>query len=107
MFSDDFASALLFVADTYDSDDLINIGTGEDVSIIELSELMRQVTGFNGQIEWNRDIPDGTPRKLLDVSKLHALGWRHKYTLLQGLELTYSWFRENYDQARLSVNIIK
>jgi GDP-L-fucose synthase len=107
MLSDDFASALLFVTDSYNSDELINIGTGEDVSILELSDLMRDVTGFEGQIEWNRDVPDGTPRKLLDVSKLHALGWKHKHTLRQGLEITYSWFRENYHQARLSVEIIK
>lgn len=105
MFSDDFASALLFVTEKYDSDELINIGTGEDVSIQELSDLMREVVGFEGIIEWNLEIPDGTTRKLLDVSKLHSLGWKHSRTLKEGLEKTYAWFKENYDQARLSVGI--
>jgi len=106
MFSDDFASALLYVIQHYDSDELINIGTGEDISILQLSDLMRQVVGFEGQVKWDTKVPDGTSRKLLDVSKLHSLGWSHARTLKEGLETTYTWFRENYNQARLAVNIV-
>ena len=105
MFSDDFASALMHVIENYDDDKPINIGTGTDVSILELSEIMREIVGFEGSIRWNDNIPDGTFRKLLDISKLKSLGWKPNNDLVSGLKKTYDWFTANYDSARLSVEI--
>ena len=105
MFSDDFASALMHVIENYDDDKPINIGTGTDVSILELSEIMREIVGFEGSIRWNDNIPDGTFRKLLDISRLKSLGWTPNNDLVSGLKKTYDWFRANYDSARLSVEI--
>ncbi len=105
MFSDDFASALMHVIENYDDDKPINIGTGTDVSILELSEIMGEIVGFEGSIRWNNDIPDGTFRKLLDISKLKSLGWKPENDLASGLRQTYEWFKENYENARLSVEI--
>ena len=105
MFSDDFASALMHVIENYDNDKPINVGTGTDVSILELSEIMKEIVGFKGSIRWNNDIPDGTFRKLLDISKLKSLGWKPENDLASGLRQTYEWFKENYENARLSVEI--
>jgi GDP-L-fucose synthase len=105
MFSDDFASALMHVVENYDDDKPINVGTGTDVSILELSEFMKKIVGFEGSIRWNNDIPDGTFRKLLDISKLKSLGWKPENDLASGLLQTYEWFKENYENARLSVEI--
>lgn len=105
MLSDDFASALMHVIEHYDDDKPINIGTGEDISIRELSIIMKEVVGFEGEIKWNADIPDGTFRKLLDVSKLNSLGWKPQNNLLTGLRKTYEWFTLNYSNARLNVEI--
>lgn len=105
MFSDDFASALMYVTDNYDDEVPINIGTGSDVSIMELAVLMREIVGFDGEINWNASIPDGTYRKLLDVSKLHNMGWKHTHSLREGLEITYKWFKDNYSETRLHVEI--
>ncbi|MRR06782.1 MAG: hypothetical protein EG828_07540, partial [Deltaproteobacteria bacterium] len=73
---------------------LINIGTGEEVSIGELALLVKEVTGFGGELVFDASKPDGSPRKLCDVSKLHALGWRHRIGLEQGLRETYRWYLE-------------
>jgi GDP-L-fucose synthase len=105
MFSDDFASALLHVVDNYDDETPINIGTGRDISILELSAIMKEVVGFEGEITWNKTVPDGTFRKLLDISKLKSLDWSPSYTLAEGIRKTYDWFKANYNNARLSVNI--
>lgn len=105
MFSDDFASALMHVIENYDDDKPINVGTGTDVSILELSEIMKEIVGFEGSIRWNTDIPDGTFRKLLDISKLKSLGWKPENDLASGLRQTYEWFKENYENARLNVEI--
>lgn len=105
MFSDDFAKALLFVIDRYDSDEPINIGTGTDISIRDLSDLMIRVTGYEGGVNWNQDIPDGTFRKLLDTSKLAALGWKSGIDLEKAVQETYNWFKSNYGSARLSVQV--
>ena len=78
----------------------INIGTGEDVSIKELAKLLIEVVGYNSEISWNTAMPEGTPRKLLDVECLANLGWRAKIGLKQGLTDTYRWFLENYDSIR-------
>lgn len=82
----DLASAVELLIQKYDSPDPINISTGTDLSIKELAELIAKITEFKGEIVWNSNKPDGTPRKLLDVSKIHALGWKHKIELEDGLE---------------------
>ena len=105
MFSDDFAEALLFVIDRYDSDEPINIGTGTDISIRDLSDLMIRVTRYEGGVNWNKEIPDGTFRKLLDTSKLATLGWKSGIDLEKAVHETYDWFKSNYKNARLSVQV--
>ncbi len=89
---DDLADACLFLMNTYDESDIVNIGTSEDLSIKELAEQIRSTVGYQGDIVWDDSKPDGTPRKLLDVSKLHALGWRHRTSLVEGLKTTYEWY---------------
>ncbi len=92
---DDFASACLLLLDKYDSPEIINVGCGEDMSIRELAELVCDVVGFDGELAWDTTKPDGTPRKLLDISKLRALGWKPTITLRDGIARTYDWFRAN------------
>jgi GDP-L-fucose synthase len=87
--ADDLADACLFLMENYDEPTLINIGTGEDVTIRELAELVQQTVGYEGEIVWNTSKPDGTPRKLMDVSKLHGLGWRHRTELPDGIRTVY------------------
>lgn len=89
---DDLASACIFLMDNYDDSEIINIGTGEDVSIKELAEMIGKIVGYDGKIVWDSTKPDGTPRKLLDVSKLHNLGWKHEINLEDGLKMTYEWY---------------
>ncbi|MBL0212071.1 MAG: GDP-L-fucose synthase [Holophagaceae bacterium] len=95
LFVDDLADACLFVMRHYDGEQFLNVGTGEDLSIRELAELVAQVTGFTGRIAWDSSMPDGTPRKLLDVSRLNALGWKARTTLSDGIRLSYDWFLKN------------
>jgi GDP-L-fucose synthase len=95
---DDLASACLFLLEKYDSAEIINVGCGEDISIRELAELICDVVGFQGDLTWDTGKPDGTPRKLLDVSKLHDLGWRHTIGLREGIARTYEWFLQNTPQ---------
>lgn len=92
---DDMAAACLFLLEKYDSPEIINIGCGEDISIRELAELICDVVGFKGELAWDTTKPDGMPRKLLDVSKVHGLGWRHSIALRDGIARTYQWFLEN------------
>jgi GDP-L-fucose synthase len=94
---DDFADAALFLMARYDGEAIVNVGVGEDVSIAELAELLREVVGFEGGIEFDRSKPDGAPRRLLDVSRLHDLGWRHRRSLEEGVRDTYRWFAERPD----------
>lgn len=89
---DDLADAALFLMKKYEDAEIINVGVGEDISILELAELIRDIVGYKGVIEFDRSKPDGTPRKLLDVSKLNALGWRAKTGLREGIERTYQWY---------------
>lgn len=89
---DDLADACVFLMDRFDDAQPINIGTGEDISIADLSKLIAEVVGFEGDVVYDRSKPDGTPRKLLDVSRLHALGWTHRIGLREGIELTYKWY---------------
>jgi len=95
---DDLAAACLFLLESYESAEIINVGCGEDISIRELAELVCDVVGFQGQLAWDRTKPDGTPAKLLDVRRLHALGWRHTIDLREGITRTYEWFLENAAQ---------
>jgi len=90
---DDFAAAALFLMEAYDSPELINVGSGTEISIRELARLMASITGFSGKITYDRSKPDGTPRKLMDSSKLLALGWQPRLTLAEGLAQTYAWFK--------------
>src|SRR5436853_677260 len=92
---DDLASACLFLLEKYDSPEIINVGCGEDISIRELAELVSEVVGFDGELSWDKTKPDGTPRKLLDVSKLRGLGWTPTIPLRDGIAQTYDWFLKN------------
>jgi len=92
---DDLASACLLLLEKYDSSEIINVGCGEDISIRELAELICEVVGFDGDLAWDVTKPDGTPRKLLDVSKLRALGWKPSIPLRDGIARTYEWFLAN------------
>ena len=89
---DDLADACVFLMNKYNKSEIINIGAGVDITIKELAELIKNITGFKGEINWDEAKPDGTPRKLLDVAKLHRLGWRHQINLEQGIKMTYAWF---------------
>ncbi len=93
---DDLASACLLLLEKYDSPEIINVGCGEDISIRELAELVCDIVGFDGQLSWDATKPDGTPRKLLDVTKLRALGWKPSIPLREGIARTYEWFLANY-----------
>jgi GDP-L-fucose synthase len=93
---DDLASACLLLLEKYDSSEIINVGCGEDISVRELAELICEVVGFDGDLIWDASKPDGTPRKLLDVTKLRALGWKPSIPLRDGIARTYEWFLANY-----------
>ena len=92
LYADDLAEACLFLMDTYNEKEIVNIGCGEDISIKELAAIVKEVTGFDGDLKFDTSKPDGTPRKLLDVSKIHKLGWQHKTTLKDGLINAYQNF---------------
>ncbi|WP_312335043.1 GDP-L-fucose synthase [Sphingobacterium sp.] len=92
LFSDDLADACVFLMNHYNEKQFVNIGIGEDLSIKELAELIKDVIGYKGAISFDSSKPDGTPRKLMDVSKLHALGWKHKVNLREGIQLAYEDF---------------
>lgn len=100
LYVDDMADACVFLLENYSGEQHVNIGTGKEVTIKQLAETVKECVGYEGEIKWNKDMPDGTPRKLTDVSKLHELGWHHKVDLLEGVQLAYDWFRENVDTAR-------
>lgn len=92
---DDCASACLFLLEKYDSPEIINVGSGEDITIRDLAELVCDVVGFDGELTWDKTKPDGTPRKLLDISKLRALGWTPSISLREGVIQSYDWFLKN------------
>ena len=92
--SDDLGRACVFLLEEYDDNIPINIGTGKDVTIKELAELIQKVIGFEGEIEWDSSRPDGTPRKLLDISRISNLGWKPEIKLIEGIESTYAWFKQ-------------
>lgn len=92
---DDCAAGIVFLLKNYSDMQHVNLGTGKDVTIIELAETIKKVVGFDGSLSFDASKPDGTPRKLLDVSKIHQLGWRHQYDLEAGLKSAYDWFGKN------------
>jgi GDP-L-fucose synthase len=93
---DDLALACLLLLEKYNSPEIINVGCGEDISIRELAELICDVVGFDGELAWDTTKPDGTPRKLLDITKLEGLGWKPSISLREGIGRTYEWFRAKY-----------
>ncbi|EOU1150947.1 GDP-L-fucose synthase [Clostridium perfringens] len=96
LYVDDMADACVFLMENYDGEQHVNIGTGVEVSIRELAETVKEVVGFAGELVFNTDMPDGTPRKLTTVDKLNGLGWKHKVDLNNGIKMAYEWFLENY-----------
>jgi GDP-L-fucose synthase len=95
---DDLADACVFLMKNYDESEIINIGVGKDITIRELAELIRDIVGFQGSIQYDSSKPDGTPRKLLDVSRLRSLGWQPKISLREGIEKTYRWYVEKLSE---------
>ena len=96
IYVDDMAAACVFLMENYDGEQHVNIGTGEEISIRQLAETVKEVVGFEGDLVFNTDMPDGTPRKLTTVDKLHGLGFIHKVSLNDGIRMAYEWFLENY-----------
>ncbi len=101
LYVDDMADACVYLLENYSGEEHVNIGTGKEISIRDLAELVKRTVGYGGEIRWNTNMPDGTPRKLTDVTKLHKLGFHHKIELEEGVKLAYQWFRENIDTARM------
>jgi GDP-L-fucose synthase len=104
LFVDDMAAAVVFALENKLPEYLYNVGTGEDLTIRELAEIIQKITEHTGEIIWDAAKPDGTPRKLMDVSKMQALGWKHKVQLEEGIQKTYAWFLENagkYKEVKL------
>ena len=95
LYVDDLANACLFLMNNYNDSEIINIGVGEDLSILDLAKLVKEAVGYKGGIVWDTSRPDGTPRRLLDVSKIKALGWKPEIILTDGLQKTYKWYKEN------------
>ncbi|MCX8531502.1 GDP-L-fucose synthase [Chryseobacterium sp. KC 927] len=100
LFVDDMAASVIFALENRLPEHLYNVGTGVDLTIRDLAELIQKVTGHTGEILWDAEKPDGTPRKLMDVSKMHELGWKHKVDLEAGITKTYHWFLENLNNFK-------
>lgn len=100
LFVDDMAEAVVYVLENEFPEDLYNLGSGEDITIKELAETIQKVTGHKGKIFWDSSKPDGTPRKLMDISKMKEMGWESKTDLQQGIEKTYAWFLENIENIK-------
>ena len=100
LFVDDMAEAVVFALENKLPDYLYNVGTGEDLTIKELAETIQKITGHQGDIIWDSSKPDGTPRKLMDVSKMHDLGWKHQVNLEKGIQMTYDWFLDNVENIK-------
>lgn len=100
LFVDDMAEAVVFALENTLPEYLYNVGTGMDITIKELAETIQQTIGHKGDIVWDSSKPDGTPRKLMDVSKMHSLGWKHRMELREGIEKTYQWFLKNNDSFK-------
>lgn len=99
--ADDLGRACVFLLEHYDDEVAVNVGVGEDIAIKDLAELIRTIVGFQGDIVWDRSKPDGTPRKLLDISRMETLGWKAKIGLEDGIRATYEWFLKSSADERL------
>ncbi len=99
--ADDMAAACVYLMENYNEAQFLNIGTGKDLTIKALAELVAKIVGYTGSLVWNTEKPDGTPRKLMDSSRLHALGWSHKIELEEGIGLAYDDFLKNYEKLRM------
>ena len=98
LYSEDMADACVYLMENYKGNEFFNIGTGKELTIRELAELIKDIVGFEGELKFDTSKPDGTPRKLLDVSKLKEAGWTYKTELRDGIEKAYKWFLENYQE---------
>ena len=96
---DDLAEACLFLMRNYESEDFINIGAGKDITILELAHLVKGITGFAGDLEMDKSKPDGTPRKLLETSRIRDLGWQPRISLEDGIRQTYEWYKEYHSDS--------
>ena len=96
LYVNDLACACLFLMQNYDGNEIVNIGAGKDITIKELAEIIKEVIGFKGEVLWDETKPDGTPRKLLDVTKINELGWKAKTSLEEGIKKTYAWYADTY-----------
>ncbi|GLI06386.1 GDP-L-fucose synthase [Paenibacillus tyrfis] len=102
--ADDLADACVYLMKHYESDEIINVGVGEDISIRELAEKIKETVGYRGEIAFDPTKPDGTPRKLVDVTKLNGIGWKATISLEEGLRQTYAWYQENLGQLKTAAN---
>jgi GDP-L-fucose synthase len=100
LYVDDLADGLLMLLEKYDGREIVNVGVGEDSTILELAERVRKVVGFPGGIRWDKSKPDGTPRKLLDVTKIRGMGWKPKVSIEEGIASAYDWFLKNAPEAK-------
>jgi GDP-L-fucose synthase len=99
LYSDDLADACVFLMNTYEGNEIVNIGVGEDIKIGELAAKVKATVGYEGEIKFDTTKPDGTPRKLVDVTRINSLGWKAAVSLDEGLEKAYQWFLENQKEA--------
>ena len=102
---EEFARALMIVVNNYNDEETINIGTGQDLSIKEIAKLVKEIVGFSGEIIWDKSKPDGTPRKLLDISKLKKLGYEDNQDLRTGIDKTYNWFKKELLEAQSTIRL--
>jgi GDP-L-fucose synthase len=102
---DEFARALLLIVEKYNDAETINIGTGKDLSIKEISEIVKEVVGFHGEVVWDESKPDGTPRKLLDISKITKLGYQPDEDLKTGIAKTYEWFKQELVSSKSDLRL--
>lgn len=100
LYVDDMADACVFLLENYHGETHVNVGTGKELTIKELAYKVKEAVGFEGKIVWNSAMPDGTPRKLTDVTRLHQLGWEHKVELDEGIRMAYNWYLEHCEEAR-------
>ena len=98
---DDLADGLLMLLEKYDGREIVNVGVGDDLTILELAERVKKAVGFFGEIRWDKSKPDGTPRKLLDVTRIRGMGWKPKVSVEDGIAATYDWFLKNAPDAKL------
>ena len=101
LYVDDLAEAIVFLLGTYNDPKILNIGTGKDISIEELAKSIKNIVGYDGRIIFDPSKPDGSPRKLLDITRISNMGWKANYTLKEGIKKTYEWFKEKYDTKEI------